>query len=186
MDTSGLQGGFTLLEAVVVLMFLSIVLSVVAPDDSPAAVEKLNLAAEQIADAVRFARDESIRTGDVHGIEVDQTNQRITVYKADLTSSPLGQLAVLYHPVRRQLYQFVLADRPGLNGIQISNTQDPFSFTGEGRRKDLVFDSQGTPVWIVTVSNDTYQLGDGVVELSVGDSQHTVSVQPITGRVTVP
>ena len=69
-------------------------------------------------------------------------------------------------------------------GVRISNTQDPFLYA-TGRRKNLLFDDTGVPIWIVNSTSTTYVLQDGTVQLSYGADNRTVWVAQITGRVSV-
>jgi len=69
-------------------------------------------------------------------------------------------------------------------GTMVSNSQDPFLYA-MGRRKNLLFDATGVPIWIVNATGSTYVLQDGTVQLSSGDDSRRVSVAQITGRVTV-
>lgn len=66
-------------------------------------LRRLSPVAVALTAGAAVASAEAIRTGDVHGIEISQNTQKITVYKADLLSSPVGQAAVLYHPVTKHL-----------------------------------------------------------------------------------
>ena len=45
---------------------------VVIPDSSPGSQQKLDLAAQQIAQALRFAHAEALRTGEHHGVTISQ------------------------------------------------------------------------------------------------------------------
>jgi hypothetical protein len=145
---------------------------------------RLDLAAEEVAEAIRFARSESMRTGEIHGVQISQNTQRVVVYKADLSTSPVGKASILYHPVARQPFDYDLDNRPLTDGVRIINTQDPFLYA-TGRRKNLLFDASGVPIWIVNATSSTYVLEDGVVQLGYGRGGRSVRVAPITGRVTV-
>ena len=179
------QRGLSLLELTIVVLILGLLAAAAIPSLTNSDEARLDAAANEVAAALSFARSESIRTGNVHGIEVSQITQTITVYKADLTTNPLGQDYILHHPVDKQLYQFVLAERPNLAGVSISNAQSPFDFVGQGRKTNLIFGAMGTPKWTDTGSSTTYQLNEGVVDLTLGSLERTVTIAPGTGRVTV-
>ena len=70
-------------------------------------------------------------------------------------------------------------------GVSISNASDVFLYNSIGRRRSLIFDPEGHPVWIMNAGADVYRLLDGTVTLSDGDNQLNVVIAPITGRVTV-
>ena len=184
MARSQRQSGFSLLELAIVLLILGLVAAAI-PSLSSSDESTIDAAAAEVAAALRFARAESIRTGAVHGVEVNLGTQQITVYKADLATNPLSQDYVLHHPVDKHLYQFVLADRPNLARVLISNGLPPFDFAGFGRRDDLIFDAAGTPKWIAIGTSTTYQLADGAVQLKLGSAERNVTIESETGRVAV-
>lgn len=179
------QRGYTLLELLVVAVIVGLVATVAMPSSSSGDVAKLDLAATEVASALRFARGEALRTGEGHGLTVSQVTQRITVEKYDLTTAPISTLFTLTHPVNKHPYEFNVSTNPGTEGVIISNSQDVFNYTGLGRRRSLIFDANGTPKWIVGSGPTTHMLSDGTIELSYGNHQRLVSVAPITGRVTI-
>ena len=178
------QKGYSLLELLAVVMILGIAASVAIPDISTTDPDRLDLAAEEIAQAIRFARSESLRTGEIHGVQISQSTQRVVAYKANLSSTPVSIGSVLYHPVSKQKLDFVAGAGSMTDGIKISNAQDPFLY-GMGRRNNLLFDKTGVPIWIVNSTGSTYVLQDGTVQLSDGGENRSVRVAQITGRVTV-
>ncbi len=176
--------GVTLVELLVVVSILGVVALAAIPDFRSADPARLDLAAGEVAEAIRYARSESLRTGEVHGIEISQNTQRVVVYKVDLAATPVGMASILYHPVTRQPFDFDVDARPGAGGVSITNAQDPFLYA-TGRRKNLLFDAMGVPIWIENATGTTYVLQDGLVELGYRNGKRSVLVAPITGRVTV-
>ncbi len=178
------QHGFSLLELLIVVTILGIAAAVAIPDFSTHDVYKLDLAAEKIAESIRYARSESLRTGQIHGVEISQNTQRTVVYKADLTTTPVSMDSILYHPLSKQPLDFNVDSSTMTEGVNISNAQDPF-FYAMGRRKNLLFDASGVPIWIVSSTSSTYILQDGAVQISFGNHNRVVKIAQITGRVTV-
>jgi prepilin-type N-terminal cleavage/methylation domain-containing protein len=179
------QAGFSLLEISIVVLILGIMAVVVIPDSAPSNQQKLDLAANQIAQALRFAQGEAQRTGEHHGVTISQVTQTITVIKWDMTTDPVSTELVPYHPVNKQSFVFD-ADRMGLApGVSITNSSDIFNYTTVGRRRSLIFDPQGVPVWVLGSDDSVHRLIDGIVELSNGRDQRNIAVAPLTGRVTV-
>lgn len=179
------ERGYTLLELVIVVSILGIIAAVAVPNLSSGSNEKLRLAGEEVASAIRFARSEAIRTGEGYGLTISQATQQITVEKYDLTTAPISTLYTVTQPIDKQPYDFNINSRSTTQGVTVSNSQDVFNYTGLGRRDSLIFDAYGTPKWIVGSGPTTYLLADGIVELSLGNKQIFVSIAPITGRVTV-
>ena len=146
---------------------------------------KLDLVAEEVAQALRFAQNESRRTGQHHGATISQTTQTITVQKWDVTTNPVSTELVPYHPVSKQSFVFAADGFSLAPGVSIANASDVFLYDTIGRRRSLIFDSEGYPVWIMNAGADIYRLLDGTVTLSDGSNQRNVMVAPLTGRVTV-
>jgi len=177
--------GFSLVELTIVVMLLAIMAAVVIPDSSPGKQRKLELAANQIAQALRFAQGEALRTGQHHGVTISQVTQRITVIKWDITTDPVSTELVPYHPVSKQSFEFDAAGLILSRGISISNASDIFLYDGIGRRRSLIFDPMGIPVWVRGSDGSVFRLTNGVVELSDGNSLIEVAVAPLTGRISI-
>lgn len=184
-NASANQSGYTLIELIVTVTVIAVIAAIAMPANTLGTDKRLELGAKEVAMAIRFARSESVRTGEAHGLTVSQVTQKITVSKYDVTTAPISKLYVLTHPVDKQPYDFNVNTRARTRGVTISNSQDVFNYTGLGARRSLIFDANGTPKWIVGSGPTTYLLSDGNIELSYGSQQRIVSVAPITGRVTV-
>jgi len=179
------QVGFSLLELSIVVLILGIMAIVVIPDSSPANQQKLDLVASQVAQALRFARAESLRTGAHYGVTISQATQTITLKKWDMTTAPVSTELVPYHPVNKRAFVF---DADGMSlapGVSITNSSDIFNYLTIGRRRSLIFDPQGVPMWMLGADDSVYRLLDASVELSNGRNQRSVAVAPLTGRVTI-
>ena len=74
------QHGFSLMELAVVVAILGIVAAVAMPNLAATDVQIVELAAAGVADAIRFARSEAIRSGTPHGVNTDAAGNRIRVY----------------------------------------------------------------------------------------------------------
>ena len=158
---------------------------VVIPDSAPSNQQKLDLVAQHIAQALRFAHGEALRTGEHHGVTISQVTQTITVKKWDMTTDPVSTELIPYHPVDKQSFVFDADTMSLAPGVSIINSSDIFKYISIGRRRSLIFDPQGVPVWVIASSSSVYRLEQGIVELGDGQNQRNVSVAPLTGRVTV-
>lgn len=177
--------GYTLVELVITVTIIAVIAAIAMPATSLGTNDRLNLAAMEVASAIRFARSEAVRTGEAHGLTVSQATQKVTVKKYDVTTAPISTIDILTHPVNKQPYDFNVNTRSSTRGVTISNSQDVFNFTDLGGRRSLIFDATGLPKWIVGSGPTTYLLSDSNIELSYGNQQRVVSVAPITGRVTI-
>lgn len=179
------QAAFSLLELSIVVLIMGIMAIVMIPNSSPTSQQKLDLVASQIAQSLRFAHSEALRTGEHYGVTISQVTQTITVKKWDMTTDPISTELVPYHPVSKQSFVF---DADGLTlapGISISNSSDIFLYNSIGRRRSLIFDPRGIPVWVLGSDDSIYRLNEGIVRLSNGQSRRDITVAPLTGRVSI-
>lgn len=155
------------------------------PKLSSSDFEKVETAAIRVAEAVRFARRESMRTGQAWGITVDRNSQTVQVRRFDTSVDPASPLETFYHPVRRQPVDFDFDTLAPTRGVRVLNSGDPFHFRGFGTSQTLLFDARGTPVWTNNAGAATYALRSGRIRLGQGGVERTVAVAPYVGRVTI-
>ena len=177
--------GFTITELLVVVVIIGLLAVVATPALRSSDPHKLDLAATKVAEAIRLARSESMRTGEVYGITISQASQQVRVRRYDITADPVKPLETLYHPVDKQLLDFDFDELATTQGVRINNTQDVFDYPDAGRRRTVLFDRQGVPVWILAGGSKIEPLTKGIVELSLDASKQAVQIAPITGRVTI-
>ena len=177
--------GFTFIEVLVALLVLAIVAFGVNPQLSSANPERLDVAATQIAAAIRYARSEAMRTGEVHSVFVDEVNEEVTVELTELSTKPATVKKVLYHPIYKQPYIFNLPKSSSTREVLVESPTAAFTFASVGKQQRLMFTADGVPVFIDTVTNTMHQLVTGEVLLGMNGLGASVGVQPVTGRVTI-
>ncbi len=182
---SACNDGFTITELLVVVIIIGLLAVVATPALRSTDPHKLDLAATKVAEAIRLARSESMRTGEVYGITISQASQQVRVRRYDITADPVNPLETLYHPVDKQLLDFDFDELATTQGVRINNTQDVFDYPDAGRRRTVLFDRQGVPVWILAGGSTIEPLTQGIVELSLDASKQAVQIAPFTGRVTI-
>ena len=175
------QVGYTLTELMIVVMILTVIAAIVVPATTSTGPEKkLELAAEEFAAAMRFARNEAIRTGEPHGFRFLTNQERIRVFSADTSGSPWTWVWNVYHPVSKQLYDYTLPD-------ELFGAPDPIAHTAVyrstcDRTAVVYFDASGTP-WCL--EPETALLDSFRLDITTNDGQIAVNLDGITGRVTV-
>lgn len=179
------ERGYSLIELLIVIALLGMVAAIAIPASDSNGELKLDRAASDIASAFRFARSEAIRTGEGHGLTVSQSTQTVTVQKYDISIVPIITVDTLTNPINKQPYDFNVNTGVGTEGVRISNSSDIFDYGSEGRRRSLIFDENGVPIWIIGSDPTRHLLVNATVELSFRNQQRRVNVASMTGRVTI-
>ena len=162
--------GFSLMELMIAIGLIGIMAMIAVPTPAPSREYNLELAASEVADAIRFARNEAMRTGEPHGFHTQQAQNRLRVYRADMGTVPPTPIFDVYHPVLRQLHDLDLDLNRLLAGVTISATSA--SWRGVCTAPDYVgFDAAGVPrcgdPWPVTLDAGTLTLSSGTASLVV-------------------
>ncbi len=183
-----MQTGLSLLELTITIFILGIVAFVALPNITVTNPAKLDLAANKVAEALRYARSESIRTSKAHGVLIDHddtepTGKDLIVYQADLDSSPFAVDHILRHPVSKQLYDISLSGNTLTPNITITNTSKVFNFDTVGLSNHTHFNAAGRPVYYK--DSVPYRILNGIITVGNGTDERIISLNTITGRVLV-
>ena len=177
---SPLQAGYTLVELVITVTIIAVIAAIAMPAFSSGSDKQLEVAAEKFAAAMRFARTESVRTGEPHGFRQQSGAKRIRVFRLDQATSPPTLIYDVYHPVDKQIYDIDLDLESGAAADSLTRTPD---FRGTCNvNGNVFFDANGT-AWCA--DPDTVLLNTFQVDFDLGFDRRTVLVNGITGRVTV-
>ncbi len=177
--------GITLADTLIVVAIMAMFAAIALPSYTSSTKYQLDLAVEEIVSAIRFSRSEALRTGNVYGVNINRVTKQFTIYKTDLTTVPITQEFVAYHPINKNLYDYNLVSDLKFKNIEIANSTDPFLYTDSVRRNSLLFTASGLPVWIDSSSGAIHQLQEGNVQLTSGNRSQNLLVEPFSGRVTV-
>lgn len=175
------QAGFSLLELTLVVLILGIMALALIPDSSPTNEQKLDLAAQIQADAMRFARSEAIRRGEPIGFRQQNNQKRIRVNRLDTATDPWTRIHDIYHPVTKQIYDIQLDHNPMTANVTLSANRN-FDNDDCDKPRDVYFDSHGVPRCI---DPETVRLIQYQVTLTLGGSSRTVTLEGTSGRVTI-
>jgi prepilin-type N-terminal cleavage/methylation domain-containing protein len=160
--------GFTLYELLIVVALIAIIGAAALPSLSGTSNLKLETTAREIADGLRFARGEAMRTGVPHGARLDQSPPRLRVFK--LTTPPTEEFTV-YHPHDSQLYDLDFDSNPQTQGVQIAAS----AFFAVAFTKDGVPCSPTDLSWLAT----------GAINLAANGSSAAILIESRTGRVSI-
>lgn len=174
------QRGVSLIELMVVITILGIVAAVTVPTLFSGDSKKLDVAAESVAEAIRFARAEAVRTAIPHGVDVSASNERIRVY----SKPSLLPTYDVYHPVDKKLYDIQFAKQPQMAGVDLVSVA--FQFDGGFTAPNLLgFNTDGIPKYTGGWPSKDYMLITGIITLEYNGRTKVISIAPMTGRVTI-
>lgn len=171
------EHGFTLVEVLLVIIIMSVVASVAVPTLSSLDNMQLERVSRELQRAYRFARSEAIRTGISHGVDLVESDKRFRLYKYDT-----GIEYSVYKPLEKQPYDlyFGTDDQPVSVGAKLIK----FSSLSLNSKNSISFAAgSGTPVFHDNASMSILEYAS--IELSYNGNISTVTIAPISGRVTL-
>lgn len=173
--------GFTLAELLAVCAVLSIAAVVALPSAQPLDEYRADAAAGEVVLALRFARDEALRTGQWRMFRCEPQSNQVRVTGLVAAGANLVESAVP-HPASRAPYLVSLAAAPAGGNVALAGCS--FTFAGGATASALAFDDFGNPV---RGSGDAAKrkqaLTAGTIVVGTGNTARTVTVD-VTGRVT--
>jgi len=174
------QAGYSLLELTIVVLILGIMAVAVIPSFFSSNPQKLDLAAQEFADAMRFARSEAMRTGNPTGFRQQSGQMRIRVFNLDVNTAPWTLIYDVYHPVSKKIYDirldshpFAQADSVGANRVYRGTCN---------QAGNVYFDASGIPR---CTNPETVLLDQFAVTFTLGSDTRVLSLDSITGQVTI-
>lgn len=160
---------------------LSIAATVAIPSAAPVAGFQADAAAGEVELALRFARDEALRTGELRMVRCEQQLNRVRVVARRAFGTILYDSAV-QHPGSRQPYSVPLATTPAGSDATLAGCS--FTFSEGAAAAEVAFDANGMPVRGSGDEETRKQaLASGAIVVRIGNTVRTVTVG-VTGRVT--
>ena len=183
--------GYSLLEMMVVLALLSVLALVAIPVAAPSADKRLDAAAQEVINALRFARIEALRTGAFYGADfsVDPATgtRRVRVFRTD-TAVPPNPVYDVRHPLDKNLYDNQLGTGSATAGVTIAGATFYYQSGVTLVVSDwAAFDAAGTPEYYPDAGTySAYSTAPNVsaVTLTYQGKSVQVLLDPVTGRVT--
>jgi prepilin-type N-terminal cleavage/methylation domain-containing protein len=174
--------GFTLLELLIVVIILGIAAKVAIPFLSLGDDEKLDVAASEIVQALRFARAEAIRRGACTAATIEPNtsinpNQLKTQYWSDC--NPYNFTATtMTNPLDKKTYDFRIDKLPNTSGVIVSKAD--FLPLNTAPYK-IYFYSDGSPR-VYALSNFIFiyaPMTIGAIELTLNGKKRAVNISAV-------
>jgi type II secretory pathway pseudopilin PulG len=174
-----LQHGITYIEIMITLTLLAIIAGVALPNLANNDSRKLDVAAAEVAQAIRFTRLEAMRTTSSKGIVFDAINETVKVY-----SLP-GLIPVydVYHPVDKKPYALNFKTDTAISRVDLQSYS--IYYAGSGINQPYIgFNASGNPKYGF-FGLDYMLSSTATITLAYAGKTRVISVAPMTGRVTV-
>lgn len=182
---AGIGGrGFTLAEMLIVIAILAAVAAVSVPMLSANDPQKLNVAAEEAANLLRFAVSEAHRTGGYVMVDGKTAPGHLRVYLSDAAGHvpPAAGISVINDPLTKRAVDLDLGASAFSTGVTLTprfmggGAARPQLLIGPGLSQLQAFD--GTTAGVLTA-------GSGVL-LTLGTLSAAIAINELSGLVTLP
>lgn len=172
--------GFTLGEILVVVAIVAILVGVAVPFLSSQDSKKLEVAAQETGNALRFAVNEARRTGSYILVDAKTTAGRLKVVKSDATGANLG---AVNDPLTKRALDIDTAGSAFSGPVSMTAR---FMQGGTAYTQLLISPATQLQVFDGPSTNvGALQSGSGIV-LALGGSSVTVTINESTGFVAIP
>ena len=174
--------GVTLLETLAVIGIVAALATIAVPSADPANGLAADSAAQEVAQALRFAQREAMRTGVYHAVKLDTAAQTVGLYRLPQPGASIDNTTPkARHPFDKRDYVVSLARSAGRGATLL---EARFEFDKIAATNVVTFDPAGAPVGFVSAT-DIKALKAGTVRIRRGDQERVLTVAPATGRVSL-
>lgn len=175
--------GFTLVEMLIVVLLLAVLARLLLPGLGGVDDHRLEVAAAEVREALRFARAEAMRRQ--RGVLVDAESSPGRLKVLDTYCTSIGTPKAVTDPRTKRAFDVDLGGGPFTAGVAVT----PRFMVGGSAWGGVIFNAAGAAADACQVtgmnSKGAPEAGSGVV-LTRGVKQLSVSLDSATGRVTGP
>lgn len=175
--------GFTLVEMLLVVALLAVLAGLAVPALHSNDDQRLEVAAGEVREALRFARVEAMRRQ--QGVLFDAESSPGRLKLSDTNCTAIGAPKAVNDPRTKLAFDVDVSGGPFSSGVVVT----PRFMVGGSAWGGVVFNAAGTAADACQVTGMTSkgapEPGSGVV-LSRGGRQLTIALDAATGRVTGP
>ena len=162
------RSGFTLIEILIVVVIIAIAAMTAIPMMTSAASVQIRSAANIVAADLEYAKSMAIARGQKFSVVFDKTTESYQIFK-----DQDGILVPIEHPVKKGSNYIIGFRDKGLDKVDIADVD----FNGTSTVK---FDYLGSPY-----DAGTSPLNRGVIKLQAGGKTVTITVEPVTGFISI-
>ena len=178
--------GFTLVEMLIVVALLAIVGRIMAPALSDSDERRLDAAAVEVREALRFARAEALRRAKKTLVDAESAPGRVKVFWLSGSGcNVFGGPSAATDPRTKSAFNVAVSSGAFSDGVTVT----PRFMGGGSAWGGVVFDADGAAGDACQVSGmvskGALEAGSGVM-LSLGARSVSVNLDAATGRVTGP
>ena len=165
LPTKSCMRGFTMIEIIIVAVIITIAAMVAIPMMTSAASMQIRSAANMIAADLEYAKSMAISRQKMYAVVFDKSTESYQI------EDPNG---IIDHPVKKGFKYIVnFSGDSRLSKVDIVDTD--FDTTGE-----VKFDYLGSPY-----NGSNTPLNSGVISLQAGGTTTTITVEPVTGFISI-
>jgi len=176
---SGNARGFTLAEILIVVAVIGSIAAVVVPLLSFIDSKRLEVAAEEVGNALRFAISEAGRTGGYVMADAQSNPGHLRIVRSNASGADLGTVS---DPLTKRAFDIDVASAAFSAPVAMAPR---FLQGGTAYAQLLIGPTTQLRAFDWAVDRGPLQAGSGIV-LSLDSASVTVSIDEATGRVTLP
>lgn len=172
--------GFTLVEAIIVVVILSVLAAVVLPSFTVIETKRFEQTISEIRHAIEFSQSMAQTTNTAYGVHFRVIEQDIRVYRVDISGASPVRIYDVRHPISKNIYTLQLSSTD--NPTVLDNTDIKYDSINKSDFLEFAA-SSGIPQF--NDSGVPREIKKADVTIILGDIEQVIEVSDISGRVTL-